>query len=263
MELKGMLDAVRGFLIDLDGVVYIDRDLVPGAVDSIRHLKGEGFSYRFVTNTTNKSRASIGKKIEGFGIETSEQEIFSTPYAAARLLLNRGTAKCWVLTRGDAVEEFRGLELTSEDPDFIILGDLMHEFTFELLNEVFRKLLAGAELIALQKNRYWLTGGKLTLDAGPFVAALEYASGKTARVVGKPSREFFELALADLGLGPNQVVMIGDDIEADIRGAQEAGLKTVLVKTGKYRPEDVLKTGIKPDTLIESIAELPRLLHCI
>jgi HAD superfamily hydrolase (TIGR01458 family) len=258
-----MPNVVRGFLIDLDGVVYVDDIPVPGAAESIRRLKGQGFSYRFVTNTTNKSRASIRKKIEGFGIQTSEPEIFSASYAAAQWLLKQGRVKCWVLTLGDAVEDFRGLELTSEDPNFIVLGDLMHEYTFELLNEVFRKLIAGAELIALQKNRYWLTGGKLTLDAGPFVAALEYASSKFARVIGKPSREFFELALADLGLTPGQVVMVGDDVEADIGGAQDAGLKTILVKTGKYRPEDILKAGIKPDGLAESIADLPKLLSCI
>jgi HAD superfamily hydrolase (TIGR01458 family) len=255
-----MPDAVKGFLIDLDGVIYIDDIVVPGAVDSIRHLKGQGFPYRFVTNTTNKSRASIRRKIERLGIQTSEPEIFSSPYAAAQSLLKQGSVKCWVLTRGDAVDEFGGLELTMDDPTFIILGDLMQGYTFELLNEVFRKLLAGAELIALQKNRYWLTEGKLTLDAGPFVAALEYASGKSARVIGKPSRQFFELAVADLGMKPGQIAMIGDDIEADIRGAQEVGLKTILVKTGKYLPEDVVETGIKPDALIESIAELPELL---
>src|SRR4051794_1502033 len=258
-----MPDVVRGFLIDLDGVVYVDDIAVPGAAESIRRLKGQGFSYRFVTNATNKSRATIMKKIEGFGIQTSEPEIFSASYAAAQWLLKQGRVKCWVLTRGDAVEDFRGLELTSEDPNFIVLGDLMHEYTFELLNEVFRKLLAGAELIALQKNRYWLTGGKLTLDAGPFVAALEYASSKSARVIGKPSGAFFELALADLGLAPGQVVMVGDDAEADIGGAQEAGLKAILVKTGKYRPEDILEAGIKPDVLVESIADLPDLLSCI
>jgi HAD superfamily hydrolase (TIGR01458 family) len=111
----------------------------------------------------------------------------------------------------------------------------MEDFTVELLNRVFRKLLEGAELIGLQKNRYWETSGELTLDAGPFIAALEYASGREARVVGKPSAEFFSLALEDLGLKPEEVAMVGDDVEVDIGGAQKVGLKTVLVETGKYR----------------------------
>src|SRR5207247_6470655 len=135
----------------------------------------------------------------------------------------------------------------------------MSGFTFELLNDLFRKLLGGAELVALQKNMYWLTEGKLTIDAGAFVAALEYASGKTAHLVGKPSCDFFNLALANIGLPASRVAMVGDDIEADIEGAQGAGLKAILVKTGKFQ-EEVQKVGIPPDALIESIADLPVLM---
>lgn len=255
-----MFEDVKGFLIDLDGVIYIDNDIISGAAETINQLKHRGYRYRFVTNTTNKSRASIRKKIESFGVQATEQEIFSAPFAAAQLLRMTQGARCWVLTRGDSVEEFHGLKLTNKDPNFILLGDLKNEFTFEVLNEVFQKLLAGAELIALQKNRYWMTEGKLTIDAGAFVAALEYASGKTARVVGKPSRDFFELALADLGLPGSQVAMVGDDIEADIAGGKDAGLKTILVKTGKYRLEAVQKSGVRPDKIIESIADLPYIL---
>lgn len=256
-----MLEDVKGFLIDLDGTLYTDNEIVPGAAESIDQLKRRGYSFRFVTNTTNKSRATLKKKIEGFGIPATESEIFSAPFAAAQLLQKIPEARCWILARGDSIEDFEGLHLTHQDPNFIVLGDLLGGFTFELLNDVFRKLLDGAELVALQKNRYWLTEGKLTIDAGAFVAALEYASGKGARLIGKPSRDFFNLALENIRLPAEQVAMVGDDIEADIQGAHEAGLKAILVKTGKFRREDVQKAGIHPDALIGSIADLPVLMR--
>ena len=165
-----------------------------------------------------------------------------------------------MVTRGDAIQEFQGLKLDQDRPDFVVLGDLMEGFTFELLNRIFRKLVAGAELIALQKNRYWLTGGELTLDMGPFVAALEFASGRSARVVGKPSREFFRLALSHLDLAPHQVAMVGDDWETDIAGAQRVGLRTVLVQTGKYQPQDEKNLNPQPDGVINNLADLPEIL---
>ncbi len=255
-----MLKDVKAFLIDLDGTLYIDNDVVPGAPEAINQLRRKGYLFRFVTNTTNKSRATIKKKIEGFHIQVSESEIFSAALAAAQLLRSIPEARCWILTRGDSIQEFSHLSLTDQEPNFIVLGDLAHEFSFDLLNQVFRKLLAGAELVALQKNRYWLTGGVLTLDAGPFITALEYATGKPARLVGKPSRNFFDLAVADLGLPAGRVAMVGDDIEADVAGALNAGLRAVLVKTGKFREQDVLGSEISPHEVIESIAELPRVV---
>ncbi|PYV45402.1 MAG: TIGR01458 family HAD-type hydrolase [Acidobacteria bacterium] len=256
-----MLQDVKGFLVDLDGTLHTDNAAVPGVAESLDQLRGLGYSFRFVTNTTNKSRATLQKKIGGFGIPVTESEIFSAPFAAAQWLQKSPEARCWVLTRGDSITDFEGLHLTHQDPNFIVLGDLMSGFSFELLNDVFRKLFDGAELVALQKNRYWLTEGKLTIDAGAFVAALEYASGKAARLIGKPSRDFFNLAVANIGLLPKQLAMVGDDIEADIQGAQEAGLKTILVKTGKFQQEVVQKAGIQPDALIESIADLPVLMR--
>jgi len=255
-----MLQDIKGFLLDLDGTLYTDNTVVSGAAESLDQLRRRGYSFRFVTNTTNKSRATLKKKIEGLGIPVSESEIFSAPFAAAQWLQKIPEARCWVLTRGDSSTDFEGLQLTDQDPNFIVLGDLMSGFTFELLNDVFRKLLGGAELVALQKNRYWLTEGELTIDAGAFVAALEYASGKTAHLVGKPSCDFFNLALANIGLPASRVAMVGDDIEADIEGAHGAGLKAILVKTGKFQEEDVQKVGIPPDALIESIADLPVLM---
>ena len=254
------LTGLRGLMLDLDGTVYEDNRLIPGAAQAIAALRERGFRLRFVTNTTNKRRETIRDKLNTLGIEADASEIFTAPVAASLMLRRHPEARCWVVTRGDSIQEFQGLRLDEDNPDFVVLGDLMEGFTFELLNRVFRKLMDGAELIAMQKNRYWLTRSKLTLDMGPFVAALEFATGRSARVIGKPSREFFGLALSHLGLPPHQAAMVGDDWESDIGGAQTVGLRTILVQTGKYQPEDENNLDPQPDSVIEGLGHLPAIL---
>jgi HAD superfamily hydrolase (TIGR01458 family) len=156
--------------------------------------------------------------------------------------------------------DFEGLHEADADVDAVIMGDLGEQFGFGILNHAFQLVMNGAELVALQKNRFWLTAQGLSLDAGPFVAAIEYATGKEAYVVGKPSAGFFELILADLGVERARVAMVGDDVETDIGGAQDAGLAAILVRTGKYHEPFVRQSGIKPTATIDSVAELPELL---
>jgi len=245
----------RAFLIDLDGVLYDDNQPIPGAAEAIAHLREKSCPFRFATNTTMHCRASLRRKLASFGLEVSEDEIFSAPVAAARYLHRRGQPRVFLLLAKDAHRDFDGLEITDQQPDFVVMGDMGDEVNAALLNKAFRLILGGAELIALQKNRYWKTAQGLTLDAGPFVVALEYATGQQARVIGKPSSDFFRLALDDLGVAPTRVAMIGDDIEVDVGGAQRAGLKGILVRTGKFRETD-LQLGIEPDGVIDSIANL-------
>jgi HAD superfamily hydrolase (TIGR01458 family) len=246
---------ICAFLIDLDGVLYDDNQPIPGAAEAIAHLREKGCPFRFATNTTMRCRASLRRKLAGFGLEVSEDEIFSAPVAAARYLHRQRQPRVFLLLAKDAHRDFAGLEITDQRPDFVVVGDMGDEFSATLLNKAFRLILDGAELIALQKNRYWKTAEGLTLDAGPFVVALEYATGRQARVIGKPSPDFFQLALDDLGVAPAQVAMIGDDIEVDVGGAQRAGLKGILVRTGRFRETD-LQSGIEPDGVMDSIADL-------
>jgi HAD superfamily hydrolase (TIGR01458 family) len=142
-------------------------------------------------------------------------------------------------------------------PDAVVLGDLGDGFTPEVLNEIFRALMDGAELVALQHNRYWRRADGMALDVGAYVAALEYASGREAVTVGKPDRAFFLAAMADMGL--ERGVMVGDDLEADVGGAMAAGLPGVLVRTGKYR-HDALKARVTPTAIVDSIKDVPALL---
>jgi HAD superfamily hydrolase (TIGR01458 family) len=124
------------------------------------------------------------------------------------------------------------------------------------MNLAFRLLLDGAILLALEKDRFWMGRDGLLLSAGPFVAALEYASGKSAEVIGKPSPQFFRLALDSMDAVPGESAMIGDDILTDIGGAMALGMKGILVRTGKFRPDVLAGAGVKPTRVIDSIAAI-------
>lgn len=255
------LSGIQGILLDLDGVLYVGDAVIEGAVAAVERLKATGLSCRFVTNTSTQSRDTLLAKLRGFGFAVEAAEIFSAPRAAAALLRRIPNASCHLLLAEDVQSEFEGLRLVGlREADTIVLGDIGDALSYDLLNRIFNRMMAGARLIAVHKNRYWQTAAGLSLDIGGFVSALEYCSGVGATVVGKPSADFFRLALNDLGLAARRVAVVGDDIEADVGGGQQAGLKGVLVRTGKYRRSHAEASTILPDVTIDSIIDLPRLL---
>ena len=254
------LSEVHGFLIDLDGVLYVDETPLHGAVDAINTLKGSGVPCRFLTNTSTLSRRSIGAKLERMGFDITPQEIFSAPQAVLSCLEQKPNAVCKLYISDDLQEDFAHVRQTKGLPTHIIMGDIGTRWDYALLNQILADLLNGAELVAIHKNKFWETEDGLRLDIGGFVAALEYASNKPARVLGKPSRDFFDLAAHDLGVAKSSVAVIGDDVDSDVLGAQRAGLHGILCKTGKYREEYFLSSGVKPDYIIDSIRYLPYLL---
>ena len=160
----------------------------------------------------------------------------------------------------DVKADFAGLSEADEDVDAVVVGDLGERFDYATLNRAFRLIMDGAELIALQRNRYWLRADGLALDVGPFVAALEYAANVAAVVVGKPAPAFFALALSQLGVEPEHAAMVGDDVETDIGGAVRAGLRGVLVRTGKFREETLAAADPPPTDVVDSMADVPALL---
>jgi HAD superfamily hydrolase (TIGR01458 family) len=247
--------SVRGVLLDLDGTLYVGGEPVPGARDAVERLKAGGFALRYVTNTTRKPRGWVREHLLSLGFRVEEHEIFTPARAAAGKI---GGRSCFALVDESLLEDLGGVTITGDHPDCVVIGDLGEDFTYQRLDTAFRCLMEGAELIALQRNRYWRTEGGLSLDAGPFVAALEYASGKQAVVVGKPEKSFFWTALEDLGLAAQEVAMVGDDAEADVAGAKKAGLSGIQVRTGKWRP-DAEATGA--DLVLDSIADLPGALE--
>jgi HAD superfamily hydrolase (TIGR01458 family) len=143
------------------------------------------------------------------------------------------------------------------NPDAVLVGDLGEIWSYALLQEAFEYLMGGAALIALSRDRYWMREGRLRLDAGPFVAGLEFAVGRKAIVAGKPCPAFYEAALSSLGLAQaGSVAMVGDDLWSDVEGAQQAGLQGWLVRTGKYRESALADAAITPDRILASIADL-------
>jgi HAD superfamily hydrolase (TIGR01458 family) len=261
-------DRVRphALLLDIDGVLYVEDEPVGGAVAAVARLRAAGCALRFVTNTTNRTRAATLAKLLRLGFAVADSELITPAALAVRVCRERGHRRVALFVAEGVEVDFAGLEQVDgahadgAHADAVIVGDLGEAWDYAALNAAFRLAMDGAELIALQKNRYWQRADGLSLDVGPFVAALEYATGREATVVGKPAAAFFEQALADAGAAAGDTVMVGDDVESDVGGALRAGLAGILVRTGKYREEIVRASGIEPTATVDSIADVPALV---
>lgn len=255
---------VKAILLDLEGVLYEGDRPVEGATAAVARLHGMGLDLRYLTNTTTRSRAGVAERLAGLGLELSATALFTPLAAARRLLAGWNAHRIRLAAPPAAAADFDGLELVTTGPvDAVVVGDLYKGFDWDLVNELFGLLRGGARLIALHKNRYCRRDDGIGLDVGPFVAALEYAANTQAVVVGKPSRDFFQLALDDMGVAAAETIMVGDDIDADIGGGQGAGLTVVQVRTGKYTSADLDHPSVRPDYRIDSIAALPDLIRVI
>jgi HAD superfamily hydrolase (TIGR01458 family) len=253
-----MLDHVRALLIDLDGVLYVEDEPIAGAAEAVGRLRA-GLALRFVTNTTSRSRSHTLDKLARLGFDIAEDELVTPAALAVAQCARQGYRRVAMVMNDEVKRDFAALE-ESDDAQAVIVGDLGDGFDYDVLNRAFRQVMAGAELIALQKNRYWLRADGLSLDVGPFVAALEYATGREAYVVGKPSRGFFDEILRGLRVEAGAAAMVGDDVESDVGGAMRAGLAGMLVRTGKYRADAVRDSGVEPTVTVDSIADVPSLL---
>jgi HAD superfamily hydrolase (TIGR01458 family) len=253
---------IKGFLIDLDGVLYVGNTPIEGAQEAIELLKKRKYRYRFVSNTTRKSRRKIVEHLETMGFAIPEEKIFTPPVAALAYMKNTGKKRGYLLVTGEVDRDFEEAGMcNSQNPiDCVIVGDAGDRITYNSLTTAFRYLMKGAELIALEKDRYWMAPDGLSLSGGPFVKALEFATGTAATIIGKPSKTFFDRALKDMCLQPDQVAMIGDDIITDISGAHKMGMKSVLVRTGKYRKDVLNDLCVKPTYIIDSLAHLGEIL---
>ncbi len=249
---------IRGLLIDLDGVLYIGSKPVNGTARYMEKIVGAGIPFRYITNTTRMSRMSLIKNLQSMSFPAEPEWVFSAPMAARQYIVKKKAKSIFLLTGGDVRGDFEDLPLSETSADLVVMGDPGNEVDYSMLNRGFQLLMDGAEFVAMQRNRYWRTEEGLVMDAGAFVAALEYASGKRATVVGKPSDEFFHFAIESIGLPKEEIAMIGDDIETDIKGANSAGILSILVKTGKYREEEVNTSDVKPDLIIDSFPELEK-----
>jgi len=251
---------MAAILLDVDGVLHVSGEPIPGGAEAITRLREAGHRLRFVTNNTTRARAQLAGELRGLGIALEDDELQTTPRAAARALAGR---RVLALTMSAILEDLEGVEVVGEDADAVLLGgadetpETNRVFSYMNLARAFFELEAGAELYCLHRNRWWQTSRGPLLDAGAFVAGLEYASGVDATLLGKPSTAYFSAALAALDADPELAWMVGDDLDADVAGAKAVGMRAVLVRTGKFRPDDVEFATSQPDGIVSSIAELP------
>lgn len=252
--------SIKGILFDLDGVLYTGSKAIEGAVEAVARIRASGIPCRFVTNTSTLCLASLQQKINDLGFAIPADEIISAPQATLLYLQRQQDPVCRLLLAEDVKKDFKQFRQSDTAADYIVVGDIGNAWSYPLLNEIFNCLMHGAKLIAIHKNRFWQTEQGLQMDIGGFIDGLEYASGAEAMIIGKPSADFFQIALDDMGLKPGEVAIIGDDIDVDVGGGQSAGLKGILVRTGKYRQGYADASAIKPDLTIDSVVDLPEAL---
>ena len=244
----------------MDGVLHVSGAPIAGAAAAVRRLRADGHRIRFVSNTTTRSRAQIGDQLRQMGIEVEDDELQTTGAVAARVLNGK---RVLALTMPGLLDDLEGLQLVGMNVDAVLLGgadegeETGRVFSYLNLNRAFHELEAGADLYCLHKNRWWQTTDGARLDTGAFVAGLEYAADIEATVLGKPSNAYFAAALDALDAEAGLTWMVGDDLENDIVGAHKHGMKTLLVRTGKFRPDDVERSQVQPDGIVSSIAQLP------
>ncbi|XP_076438698.1 haloacid dehalogenase-like hydrolase domain-containing protein 2 [Babylonia areolata] len=235
LEVKMEKETIKCVLVDLSGTLHIDDEEIPGSVKALERLRGSGVHLKFVTNTTKESKRVLHERLHKLGFAVGSEEIF-TSLTAARKLLEEKQLRPLLLVDDKAVEDFEGVGV--DDPNAVVVGLAPDKFGYNFMNEAFSLLQKGASLIAIHKARYYKRKDGLALGPGPFVAALEYATGQKAEVVGKPQGSFFHSAVREFSCAPQQCVMIGDDARDDVAGAQNCGMKGILVRTGKYRQGD-------------------------
>ena len=246
------VQSVHALLLDLSGVLYVGEERVPGAVETVREALSRGWKLRFVTNTATQNRKQILARLHEMGIPLEDDELFTAPMAALALIDREGLTPL-TLVHENLREEFAGS--SGGAPDCVVLGDARDGLRYESLNQAFRLLLEGAPLLAIGYNKYFKGDEGWMLDAGAFVHALEWAAGVKARVLGKPSPDFFHEVVASTGEQASHCLMVGDDADADVTAALEAGLQGCLVRTGKYMEGDEARLP-REGQVIDSIADL-------
>ena len=251
------MNRADGLLLDIDGVLAVSWNALPGAVEAMSSFRREGIPFRLITNTTTKTRADLAATLGEAGFDVVPSEIVTAVVATAQhLQAHHPGAGVFVLSDGDASDDLEGVRLVDvEEADVVVLGGASADFTYPTINRIFRRLMEGAALVGMHRNLYWKTGEGWELDGGAYIAGLEEASGVRATICGKPAAAYFDGALAALGVPRERAAMVGDDIVNDVLGAQEHGLTGVLVRTGKFQESDLAKG--EPDVMLGSLADVP------
>ena len=251
-----MIEHFDGVIFDVDGVLEYQKRVYPGAVELIDRLNAHGTSVRILTNSTLKSRHTAASKLRARGFAIQDEQVITASYATAQYLRQKNTRSCWVMLKGEGLEEFRDLPRDDENPEYLVLGDCRDEFNFQNLNRAVQILTRGAKLIVMIPEMIDSSLGEMELTVGAYGRMLEVALNIEGIYIGKPSRYIFEATLESMNLQDrDRVLMVGDKTSTDILGAKNAGLRSALIRTGEFI-QDGSTDDLQPDYSFASIAEL-------
>ena len=251
---------IKALLLDLDGTLYFRGAQIPNAQRTLETLRKMDFGLRFLTNTDSKTAETLQREVAAMGLAVEEEEVFSAVSAGLHFLRRHPDKRSYCLVSQELTAAFAPFLAEEGAVDYVVVGDCRDSVSYATLNTAFRHVMAGAEILALQRGRYFVSEDGYNLDTGAFVQLLEYGSGKAARVLGKPSADFFRFAIRHIGCSPEEAVVIGDDVTTDIAGARAVGALCVLVRTGKFSRKSLEASSVKPDWVVDSIADVPQLL---
>jgi NagD protein len=249
----------KGFLIDMDGVIYKGSEPIPGAVEFINGLREKGLPFLFLTNNSQRTSRDVCYKLNKMGFRVNDTDIFTCAMATARYLASKkGNGTAYVIGEGGLLTELynAGYSIVDDQPDYVIIGE-GRTIMLESVDKAINMIMKGAKLIATNLDPNCpVADGKYRAGCGALVAMLEFASGIKAFSVGKPSPVMMRMARKALQLTTDETVMIGDTMGTDILGAGSMGFTTVLTLSGVTRKEDLVHFGYSPDFIIHSIKDL-------
>ena len=245
----------KGVMFDIDGVLEFQGKAYPGAVELLEFLRKKRITIRILSNSTLKSRKVCTEKLNRHGFRVTEEEVITASWATARYLRTLKPKSCWVMLKGKGIEEFKEFNMDDEAPEYIVLGDYREEFNFENMNKALKLLLQGTKLIVMIPEKVDHSLGGVELTVGAYGKMLEDAAGIKATYIGKPSTYMFDIALDSMVIDRSRVLMVGDRVSTDIIGARQAGIPSVLVKTGEFKPDD-LTGDIQPDLIVDAVGDI-------
>jgi HAD superfamily hydrolase (TIGR01458 family) len=251
---------LKAIFFDIDGTLVGAGKTLPGAPEAVASARRLGLAVRFLTNATSRDPAEIASDLRSRGFAIEDDEIQTATTACVEYLKSRPGITCHLIAPPSVRPMFDEIATSESHPDVVVICDIGEHFNFQVLNEAFLMLRAGAELVAPQKGLFWFDHDGPKLDCGSFIVGLEAATGKKATVTGKPSELFFQRAFARVGCCASEALVVGDDINTDVLGARRVGASSLLVGTGKYTPGAELGDANRPDYFLPTLEQLPRLL---
>lgn len=239
-------------LIDFDGVIKTGKQLAPDVSKFFEFLNSEKIPACILSNSTLRTSDMMKDFLKEQGVDLSIPAFTAFDVTVEYVKKNFSSAK--VYCRDYLIHHFEGL-IDEKNPEVVVIGDIGSRWNYEIMNEIFNYVINGAEIIAMHKNKFWQPEGKLILDAGAFITAIEFASGKQATVIGKPSELYFKTTIEKLGFDFSKgFTMVGDDLENDVLAAQNIGGTGILILTGKTKLSDIGQS--KPDFIVSSLSEV-------